>query len=871
MNKKLLFIFSIILFSISISVFAILPEPGGTPPKTGSSETFEISLKFKESNSETLSIGTDDTGQATLVWEVKYIKTSSTGKPTQGEAVCNASGGWSGEKSMSGEEKITLPKETTFYILSCHKKDKPDEGGLVTASIIVKRISLTANPSTVILDESTKLTYDITSIYGIGSSPTPTVTTLDPRLRLPGAIHDVFIPETSLPGSSNKIKTTPPQCYLNNDLITISSTGKGEISKNPTDDTTYTLKCTWQDSSGSHQSSASVLVKVAKVEFDIDPKEYYIETTPLPIPVLLGWQSRYFDKCTASSNPNVWSGDKSLSGIEEVKVNSPTSFTLECSGINGDSSRKKSLTQKIEAKSLSSFPVWIVAKPSQIFQGEEVIVTWGITGRGSFDSCSLSLEPLTPVLAYSNDTSCFAGGNQPGGNQQGEGKSFMWGGTTSSTTKATSNPADCFKEHIWIENPTQFKLSPRELAQLEKNPSYYKKSFSISTSGYHSIKIKPTQDTTVSIYCEKEPIEVGGGIEKEMAEIETGLPTKNYVDGEGNHYTEYWATLRDPDTGRPIGQTKITYKTDKNYANGQYLEGWSVSHNLGGSRDVVVRTTITPGKLVGGGSQSASITIKVLKGDELLVSLSANPTEIKKGEKTTLSYSSINASTSTPCVASSTDSVWNKTITPDSSGKTSGSDEITLNKVQTYDFSYTCYDKNNQPKTATASVKVTEECDPPNKIPHNICSNGKCISVSTCGKDECQKDSDCPSPPPPHCSNVDITASPQVIFLGRTTNLTWSSENCDNCEATCYEIKDNENVGAYPNCGEWNGNVDKTSGTKEIKPTSKGTFIYKITCSGTLENYPISDEAEVQVKVLPVPFWHEIIPVLPGFLRGLFR
>ncbi len=474
MNKKLLFIFSIILFSISISVFAILPEPGGTPLKMGSSETFEISLKFKESNSETLSIGTDDTGQATLVWNVQYIKTSSTGKPTQGEAVCNASGGWSGEKPMSGEEKITLPEETTFYILSCHKKDKPDEGGLATALIIVKRISLTANPSTVILGESTKLTYDITSIYGIDSSHKPTVTTLDPRLRLPGTIHDVF-PKTFLPDSSNKIKTTPPQCYLNNDLITISSTGKGEISKKPTDDTTYILKCTWKDDSGTHQSSASVLVKVAKLEFDISPKEYYIETTPLPISVLLGWQSRYFDKCTASSSPNVWSGDKPLSGIEGVKSNGPTSFTLECSGINGDFSRKKLLTQRLNSKSLSSFPLWIAANPSQIFQGEEVIVTWGI--QGAFDSCYLSLKPDTPVLGYSDDTqqlkACFSGKNRG---------------------------PECFNnlQHHWSENPSHFQLSPREKALMKRDPKYTPK-FSISHFGYHSIKIKPQEETKVSI------------------------------------------------------------------------------------------------------------------------------------------------------------------------------------------------------------------------------------------------------------------------------------------------------------------------------------------------------------------------------------
>ncbi len=131
----------------------------------------------------------------------------------------------------------------------------------------------------------------------------------------------------------------------------------------------------------------------------------------------------------------------------------------------------------------------------------------------------------------------------------------------------------------------------------------------------------------------------------------------------------------------------------------------------------------------------------------LEVSLEASPTQIAKGEKTKLTYSSLtttdriapstdsswnkkiaphinssldgsvtvdgsvtakDGSAIADCIATSTDSVWNKKITPDAQGKTSGSDEVTLNKVQTYKFSYTCYDKNNKSKTATAQVVVGE-------------------------------------------------------------------------------------------------------------------------------------------------------------------
>ncbi|MGC8881015.1 MAG: hypothetical protein ACP5OX_02045, partial [Minisyncoccia bacterium] len=233
MNKKLIFFSFIIFLGFITSTYARIGDYKTPPDRKGgsfSNETFLISLKFKESNSEILSIGSDDTGQATLVWKVTYTNGE---KPTQGEAICTASGGWTGEKPMQGEEKIPLPTENTDYILNCYKKDKAEEGGIATASIRIKSISLVANPSIIVLGENVKLSYDISSIYEEKTPPSLTTTTLNPRWKLPGAIQDVIDPLLGGTLSPEKIKPVTPECYLNDELIHISD--KEEITEYPVD------------------------------------------------------------------------------------------------------------------------------------------------------------------------------------------------------------------------------------------------------------------------------------------------------------------------------------------------------------------------------------------------------------------------------------------------------------------------------------------------------------------------------------------------------------------------------------------------------------------------------------------------------------
>ena len=78
--------------------------------------------------------------------------------------------------------------------------------------------------------------------------------------------------------------------------------------------------------------------------------------------------------------------------------------------------------------------------------------------------------------------------------------------------------------------------------------------------------------------------------------------------------------------------------------------------------------------------------------------------------------------------------------------------------------------------------------------------------------------------------------------------------------------------------------LGNTNFTKDFKISSAGNYSFELKCSSSrkdenlLDCDPTADEDCVvdslslqQVQAINLPFWHEIIPVLPGFLRGLFR
>jgi len=128
--------------------------------------------------------------------------------------------------------------------------------------------------------------------------------------------------------------------------------------------------------------------------------------------------------------------------------------------------------------------------------------------------------------------------------------------------------------------------------------------------------------------------------------------------------------------------------------------------------------------------------------------------------------------------------------------------------------------------------------------------------------------------PPLLSCNSFLTAKPSRIILGQDLNLIWSvGDNCDKdtCQATV----------TPETGGNWSGNpynlpttkLDTpalTYNTTSVKPTKADTYTYTLQCDGK-DAETIAGVVNVDVRVIPLPFWREIIPNLQGFLRGLIK
>ncbi len=141
------------------------------------------------------------------------------------------------------------------------------------------------------------------------------------------------------------------------------------------------------------------------------------------------------------------------------------------------------------------------------------------------------------------------------------------------------------------------------------------------------------------------------------------------------------------------------------------------------------------------------------------------------------------------------------------------------------------------------------------------------------GNEECQSLLPC---------TITISAQPKSILLGRSATLRWTPTNCYSCKTTTFyngnfiPSDDPDYIDGW-NTEIWIStttpptfNLNETHNTS-VKPTKTGDYTYQIECfkeDGTLSTPP---KAQATVKVLLTPFWREIIPFLPGFLRGLFN
>jgi len=111
---------------------------------------------------------------------------------------------------------------------------------------------------------------------------------------------------------------------------------------------------------------------------------------------------------------------------------------------------------------------------------------------------------------------------------------------------------------------------------------------------------------------------------------------------------------------------------------------------------------------------------------------------------------------------------------------------------------------------------------------------------------------------------IDYFELPARAWVGYPITGRWSASAwCDDCNVDCTP---------YPECVWKQNNIGIGNiGANEYKFTlsKSGTYDYTLTCYG--QGGTDERTKTATVEALNLPWWREIIPVLPGFLRGVWK
>jgi RHS repeat-associated protein len=292
------------------------------------------------------------------------------------------------------------PSETTTFTITV-----TGSGGTATASVTVTvtypppipTVSLSADPGTILLGESTTLTW--TSEHadtcvidpGVGSvdpngstavSPSETTTytiiatgpggtaadTVTVTVLQPPTASLSADPETILLGESSTLtwsSTYTDTCVIEPDVGTVDPSGSTTVS--PTETTTYTITAT--GSGGSATDSVTVtVIYPPTVSLSADP-----DTIVLGESSTLSWSSTHADTCVIE--PGVGSVD--VNGAIAVSPTETTTYTITATGLGGTA------TDTVTVTVLYPPTVNISADPETIEVGQSATLSWTSTNADS--------------------------------------------------------------------------------------------------------------------------------------------------------------------------------------------------------------------------------------------------------------------------------------------------------------------------------------------------------------------------------------------------------------------------------------------------------------------------------------------------------
>lgn len=305
-------------------------------------------------------------GSTTLIW------TSSNANS------CNASGGWTGVRAVSGTEAVS-PTANTIYSISCNNAVGSNVSSVSVAVVSASQpgISLNASPSSVRVGESATLawsTFGATSCTasggwsgarGLSGSETIIVsdtTSYSLTCRSAAGERTETITVITNPSTAPVVILRPSSTILNRgeslilswsatNAITCTASGgwsgirsvSGSETITPLNTTSYSLTCS---NSAGRNTSDNIMVGVQPSGLSTSqaPTVFFTQN-PSVIRnggnSQLSWSTNNANTCYASGG---WSGTKNIAGTETVSPVLSTSYTITCSGFGGSVSDSRTVT-----------------------------------------------------------------------------------------------------------------------------------------------------------------------------------------------------------------------------------------------------------------------------------------------------------------------------------------------------------------------------------------------------------------------------------------------------------------------------------------------------------------------------------------------
>lgn len=338
-------------------------------------------------------------------------------------STCSASNGWFGTKPTFGSQ-IVKPHFTTTYTITCFSSSEESASDSITISVQsvpFPSVTISANPSIIKRGDSSILSWNsanadfCTASQGwSGDRPLSGSVTVSPLQNTTYRItcHNARGEDSDTvsikvidepPPTVNLIASPTSLLHGNSALLSWSSSNanhciasrgwsgnkplSGSQTVTPGVTTSYTLTCF--NSQGDEASDTETII-VNQVSSNVS-----VSITANPAIVVRGhtstlhWSSSNAISCIAS---NGWSGSKQLSGSQIVAPANTTTYTITCSGLNGDFSSDSATVSVISAPTVQLPTLVFYANPSIITSGDSSILTW----------------------QSDNTTSCIAGGGWSG-------------------------------------------------------------------------------------------------------------------------------------------------------------------------------------------------------------------------------------------------------------------------------------------------------------------------------------------------------------------------------------------------------------------------------------------------------------------------